>query len=91
MAASGRDKTSVLFATPSRPGALLKLLTCFANHGVNMTRIESRPSRQAAWEYVFFADVNGHRDDEEVAAALAELRDKAAMVKWLGSYPAAVA
>lgn len=91
VAASGRDKTSVLFATPSRPGALLKLLECFANHGVNMTRIESRPSRQTAWEYVFFADVNGHRDDEQVAAALAELRDKAAMVKWLGSYPAAVA
>ena len=86
---SGNDKTSVLFAMPSKPGALLNMLACFAEHNVNMTRIESRPSRQEMWEYVFFVDIAGHADDEEVAQALAELRDKAAMMKLLGSYPAA--
>ena len=84
---SGNDKTSVLFALQSKPGALLNLLTCFADHNVNMTRIESRPSRQGMWEYVFFADVQGHADDENVAKALSQLRDKAAMMKLLGSYP----
>lgn len=87
---SGQDKTSVLFAVQSRPGALLKLLTCFADHDVNMTKIQSRPSRQGTWEYVFFADVAGHADDGNVAAALAALRERAAMVKLLGSYPVAV-
>ena len=89
LAASGKDKTSVLFAMPSKPGALLNMLACFAEQNVNMTRIESRPSRQEMWEYVFFVDIAGHADDEEVAQALAELRDKAAMMKLLGSYPAA--
>ncbi len=88
--ASGNDKTSVLFAMQSKPGALLNLLACFADHNVNMTRIESRPSRQGMWEYVFFVDINGHVDDEDVSGALSELRDKAAMMKLLGSYPVAV-
>ena len=86
---SGKDKTSLLFAMPSRPGSLMNMLACFADHGVNMTRIESRPSRQGMWEYVFFVDLIGHADDEGVARALSELRDKAAMVKLLGSYPEA--
>ena len=86
---SGRDKTSLLFAMPSRPGSLMNMLACFADHGVNMTRIESRPSRQGTWEYVFFVDILGHADDEGVALALAELRDRAAMMKLLGSYPEA--
>ena len=86
---SGNDKTSLLFAMPSRPGSLMNMLACFANHNVNMTRIESRPSRQGTWEYVFFVDIAGHADDEGVARALSELRDKAAMLKLLGSYPAA--
>ena len=86
---SGRDKTSLLFAMPSRPGSLVNMLACFADHGVNMTRIESRPSRQGMWEYVFFVDILGHADDEEVALALSELREKAAMMKLLGSYPEA--
>ena len=85
----GKDKTSLLFAMPSRPGSLMSMLACFADHGVNMTRIESRPSRQGMWEYVFFVDILGHADDEEVARALSELRDKAAMMKLLGSYPEA--
>ena len=86
---SGRDKTSLLFAMPSRPGSLMNMLACFADHGVNMTRIESRPSRQGMWEYVFFVDVLGHADDEGVTRAVSELRDKAAMMKLLGSYPEA--
>ena len=86
---SGKDKTSVLFAMPSLPGSLMNVLACFADHGVNMTRIESRPSRQGTWEYVFFVDINGHAQDEQVKRALSELRDRAAMMKLLGSYPLA--
>ena len=86
---SGNDKTSVLFAMPSRPGALLNMLACFADHNVNMTKIESRPSRQGMWEYVFFVDIAGHADDKKVAKALSDLQDRAAMMKLLGSYPAA--
>ena len=88
-ASTGRDKTSLLFAMPSKPGSLLNMLTCFAEHGVNMIRIESRPSRQGMWEYIFFVDILGHAEDEAVAQALAELQDKAAMMKLLGSYPQA--
>lgn len=86
---SGNDKTSVLFAMPSQPGSLMNMLACFADHGVNMTRIESRPSRQGTWEYVFFVDLLGHARDETLTRALTELRDKAAMMKYLGSYPVA--
>ena len=89
VAPSGNDKTSVLFAMPSRPGALVNMLACFADHGVNMTKIESRPARQGMWEYVFFVDLAGHADDAAVARALSDLEGKAAMVKLLGSYPAA--
>ena len=85
---SGNDKTSVLFAMLSKPGALMNMLVCFSQHDVNMTRIESRPARQGMWEYVFFVDIAGHADDDNVAQALSELQDKAAMMKLLGSYPA---
>lgn len=89
VAPSGNDKTSVLFAMPSRPGALMTMLACFADHDVNMTKIESRPSRRGIWEYVFFVDIAGHADDAAVAKALSDLEGKAAMVKLLGSYPVA--
>ena len=89
VAPSGNDKTSILFAMPSTPGALMNMLACFSNHNVNMTKIESRPSRQGMWEYVFFVDIIGHADDEEVVKALSDLRGKATMLKLLGSYPAA--
>ena len=88
---SGKDKTSVLFAMPSTPGSLVAMLACFADHGVNMTRIESRPSPQGIWEYVFFVDLSGHAQDAQVSQALSELRAKAAMMKLLGSYPAVAA
>ena len=66
------------------------MLKPIAQHGISMTRIESRPSRQAMWEYVFYIDVNGHRDDADVAAALADLERETFAVKVLGSYPKAV-
>ncbi len=86
----GNDKTSLIFSTPNKPGALHKMLSCFADNGVSMTRIESRPSRKEMWDYVFFVDVEGHAEDEPVKQALHELQTHAAMVKLLGSYPRAV-
>ena len=90
---SGRDRTSLVMSAENRPGAVHALLTPLAEHGVSMTRIESRPARARAslWEYLFFIDVEGHQKDERVAAALAALRSKAPYLKILGSYPAAAA
>lgn len=85
---SGADKTSLVMSAQNRPGAVHELLTPFATHGVSMTRLESRPSRAGLWEYVFYVDVEGHRDEPNVAAALAELTHKATFLKILGSYPA---
>lgn len=87
---SGKDKTSILFSAPNRPGALHDMLACFAAHNVSMTRIESRPSRLGMWDYVFFVDVEGHAQDPQVVAALKKLGAAASMVKLLGSYPVAV-
>jgi chorismate mutase/prephenate dehydratase len=87
---SGRDETSLVMSAPNRPGAVHGLLEPFAIHGVSMTRLESRPARTGLWEYLFFVDLVGHETDAKVAAALAELRKKAPMLKILGSYPAAV-
>lgn len=88
VAASGKDKTSLILATNNRSGAIYKLLEPLAQHGVSMTRLESRPSRTGLWQYVFFVDIEGHQEDTNVAAALAELREKASFTKILGSYPA---
>jgi len=87
---SGEDKTSLLVLVRNKPGALFSLLKPIAEHGISLTRIESRPSRNGIWEYVFFIDMNGHRKDEPVAAALAELEKEAFAVTVLGSYPRAV-
>jgi chorismate mutase/prephenate dehydratase len=87
---SGRDKTSLLFATANKPGALHQALTAFAEAGVSMTRIESRPSRRGNFEYVFFVDVEGHESDAAVAQSLAALRAQVTQLKVLGSYPQAV-
>ncbi len=89
---SGNDKTSVLVSARGTegPGVLLHLLGPLASHGVNMTRIESRPSRRAKWDYVFFVDLDGHADDEPVRNALAEIQTKATLFKVLGAYPKAV-
>lgn len=83
-----KDKTSLVLSTNNRSGAIYKLLEPLAQHGVSMNRLESRPSRTGLWQYVFFIDIEGHQQDENVAAALTELRKKAAFLKILGSYPA---
>ncbi len=88
--ASGHDKTSLLMSARNLPGAILELLQPFARHGVSLTKLESRPARSGLWEYVFFVDVEGHRDDPAVASALHDLKDKAALLKLLGSYPIGV-
>lgn len=87
VAISGKDKTSLILSTNNRSGAIYKLLEPLAQHGVSMSRLESRPSRTGLWQYVFFVDIEGHQQNENVAAALAELREKAAFLKILGSYP----
>lgn len=87
---SGRDKTSLALSTPNRPGSLLELLKPFAEHGVGLTKLESRPARSGAWEYVFYLDIEGHRSDAAVAQALAQVEPKASLFKVLGSYPVAV-
>lgn len=84
---TGRDKTTVAFAVHDEQGALLRVLEVFRDHGINLTRIESRPSRQRAWDYVFLADLEGHREDANVGAALSELGAKCPMLRDLGSYP----
>jgi chorismate mutase / prephenate dehydratase len=89
-APSGRDKTSLAMSTLNRPGAMHDLLAPLAEQGVDMTRMESRPSRTGMWEYVFFVDLKGHQEDAPVASALAQLRTRASFLKILGSYPAAL-
>lgn len=89
-APTGADRSSLLLAGKNRPGALHKLLTPLARHGINMTRIESRPSRRSMWEYVFFIDIDGHAREPKVARVLALLEREAAFYRCLGSYPRAV-
>ncbi|RPI39045.1 MAG: prephenate dehydratase [Betaproteobacteria bacterium] len=88
-APTGRDRTSLVMTTRNRPGAIHELLMPLAEHQVSMSRLESRPARSGLWEYLFFVDIEGHEKDENVAKALAEMRDKATFVKVLGSYPMA--
>ncbi len=88
--ASGHDRTSILVFIHDKPGALFDVLSPFARHGISMNRIESRPSHHARWEYAFFIDLAGHVDDPAMMRAMAELKDHAAQVKVLGSYPVAV-
>ena len=85
---SGKDKTSLILSTNNRSGAIYNLLEPLALHGVSMSRLESRPSRTGLWQYVFFIDIEGHQEDAPVAAALEGIREKAAFLKILGSYPA---
>jgi chorismate mutase/prephenate dehydratase len=90
--ASGSDRTSLLVSASDTDdaGALFRLLEPLAEHRVNMTRIESRPSRKRKWDYVFFIDIEGHVSDPPVAKALAALEARASLFKILGSYPQAV-
>jgi chorismate mutase/prephenate dehydratase len=88
-APSGRDKTSLAFQVPHQPGALVDVLGVFTRHGINLSMIQSRPSRQRAWEYRFFADLQAHREDESLRSALEDLKSHTISVKLLGSYPEA--
>lgn len=86
---SGYDKTTLVFSTPHERGALRRVLEVFDGEGLNLTRIESRPLRGQLWQYAFFTDLEGHRDDPAVQRALEQLRKGGAMVRVLGSYPRA--
>ncbi|GAA5236494.1 prephenate dehydratase [Verticiella sediminum] len=85
---SGKDKTSLILAVANRAGAVYEMLTPLAQNGVSMTRFESRPARTGQWEYYFYVDIEGHASDPGVARAIETLREQAAFVKVLGSYPA---
>lgn len=89
--ATGRDKTSIVFGAPHRRGALYRLLGIFDHHDINLSRIESRPMPGHMWQYIFFADLEGHRDDMSLNAALQQLQANAPMLRVLGSYPRAPA
>lgn len=84
---TGTDKTSVVFSAPHERGALKRVLGIFDEEGINLSRIESRPSGHKLWEYVFFTDLEGHRTDEAVGRALARLGALCELVRVLGSYP----
>jgi chorismate mutase/prephenate dehydratase len=90
---NGRDMSSFVISlgdeAASHSGALLKMLMPLAERGINLSKVESRPSKKRPWEYYFFLDVTGHYDDANMKAALAELKKFCPVVKWLGSYPTA--
>lgn len=88
--ASGDDKTSIMVAIKNKAGALFDIITPLSNYELNMTRIESRPSRRSMWDYVFFIDIIGHADDLPMKRALRAVEQEAALLKLLGSYPSAV-
>ena len=84
---TGRDKTSMLFSIPHAPGTLFQCLQIFCEKGINLTRIESRPTKERPWEYIFFIDFEGHTTDSTVCAALDKLKGHTLFLKLLGSYP----
>lgn len=86
-AASGQDCVSLIVSVPNRPGAVHDLLVPLKNHGVSMTRFESRPARSGQWEYYFYIDIQGHLSQPHVSAALNELKALCAFYKVLGTYP----
>ncbi len=86
---TGKDKTSIIFAATHTPGALYQALGEFAKRNINLTKIESRPTKQKAWEYNFYLDFEGHRTEENCADALKALEKSGAFIKILGSYPKA--
>lgn len=84
---TGKDKTSIMFSIKDRPGALYETLEPFKKARINLTKIESRPSRRKAWEYIFFVDLEGHIEDRKVKKAIEELKEGCLYLKVLGSYP----
>jgi chorismate mutase/prephenate dehydratase len=85
--ASGNDKTAIVFSVKDRPGVLRDALSCFADRGINLTKIESRPSRGKPWDYIFFIDFIGHPEEKRVKQALEELEKICTSVKILGAWP----
>lgn len=86
-APTGLDKTSLLISTNDDVGSMYKILEPFVQQGINLSHIESRPSKQGLWDYVFFIDIIGHKDDSNVSAALALLKPNVKLLNILGSYP----
>ena len=86
---SGSDKTSIMFSIKDRVGALHDMLLPFQKHKINLTKIESRPTKRKAWEYIFFIDLEGHVEDGKVKQAIEELEKQSVFLKILGSYPRA--
>ena len=84
---TGKDQTSILFSIKDRVGALHDMLIPFTKNGINLTKIESRPSKKCAWDYYFFVDFEGHKEDEKVKKALIQLEELCKYLKILGSYP----
>ncbi|NTW78425.1 MAG: prephenate dehydratase [Syntrophaceae bacterium] len=87
--ATGKDKTSLIFATPDLPGALHRALESFAERKINLAKIESHPVKERLWEYLFFVDLIGHINDKDIKSCLTELKEKTTFLKILGSYPGA--
>ena len=93
LSASGDDKTTILVSTDDTAGGagvLHSLLQPFAAHNINMTRIESRPSRRQNWDYVFFFDLDGHAEESPLADALTDLQESSSLFRVLGAYPKAI-
>jgi chorismate mutase/prephenate dehydratase len=86
---TGNDKTSIVFSLKHKPGALYDCLKEFASRNINLTKLESRPTRHQPWEYNFYMDFSGHRDDKNIGEALKQLEEHSVFVKILGSYPRA--
>lgn len=84
---TGKDKTSIVFSTENKPGSLYRVLDIFNLWDINMTKIESRPAKKKLGTYIFFVDIEGHRDDDSVKDALTMVRKKTSFFKFLGSYP----
>ena len=87
--ATGKDKTSIMFSVKDRPGVLHNMLSSFKSAGINLTKIESRPSKKGLWKYYFFVDLEGHVDNTKVKKALKDLEKRCHFLKILGSYPKA--
>jgi len=84
---TGFDKTSIVFSTEDKPGSLYRILDIFNLWDINMTRIESRPAKKQLGKYIFFVDIEGHRDDDDVHDALTMIKKRTSFYKFLGSYP----
>ena len=84
---TGKDKTSIMFSVKDEPGILYRMLQPFSGRQINLSKIESRPMKRKAWEYIFFLDMEGHVEDATIAEALEDLKQYCQFIKVLGSFP----